>query len=394
MIVITDPQQCCGCEACVQTCPKQCISFDEDAYGFRYPTVNPDVCIQCGRCTKVCPMLNASTPHQPATVYAMQHPAENIRQQSSSGGIFTLLAQEVFARNGVVFGARFNSDWEVVHDYAETMDALQPFMGSKYVQSRIGMSFVQAKDFLKSGRWVLFSGTSCQIAGLRRFLGRDYDRLLTIDVVCHGVPSPLVWRKYLEVIKAKSTDATTQITHIAFRDKATGWKKSSLTIKGTTTNRQEAHTLLHERCDRNVYMRLFHHDLTLRPSCFNCPAKEGKAGSDFTLADFWGIAKRAPELDDDKGTSMVMVNTEKAASLFANLEISRQEIPYSFAVQENPSIVHCSSTKSNVLQSFWKHFNKKEFQEIERIIEASIPLKLRWNLLKMRIKQALRKTFS
>jgi hypothetical protein len=208
------------------------------------------------------------------------------------------------------------------------------------------------------------------------------------------VPSPLVWRKYLEVIKAKSTDATTQITHIAFRDKATGWKKSSLTIKGTTTNRQEAHTLLHERCDRNVYMRLFHHDLTLRPSCFNCPAKEGKAGSDFTLADFWGIAKRAPELDDDKGTSMVMVNTEKAASLFANLEISRQEIPYSFAVQENPSIVHCSSTKSNVLQSFWKHFNKKEFQEIERVIEASIPLKLRWNLLKMRIKQALRKTFS
>ena len=169
----------------------------EDREGFLYPEADAERCCNCGLCDEVCPVINRRATKQPLSVYAAKNRNDDIRRQSSSGGIFTLLAEKTLNENGVVFGARFDENWEVVHDYVETKEGLALFRGSKYVQSSIGDSFLQARQFLQRGRKVLFSGTPCQISGLKLFLGKEYDNLLTVDFVCHGVPSPLVWRMYL-----------------------------------------------------------------------------------------------------------------------------------------------------------------------------------------------------
>ena len=202
MINIIDKKNCCGCNACVQHCPKSCVTMQEDEEGFLYPIVDQEACIDCGLCEKVCPVLNQGEERKPLQVYAANNPNEEIRMQSSSGGVFTLLAETIIQEGGVVFGARFNDDWEVIHDYTETKEELAAFRGSKYVQSRIGDSYCQAEQFLKKGRKVLFTGTPCQIAGLNLFLRKEYGNLLTVDFICHGVPSPGVWKSYLEELIA------------------------------------------------------------------------------------------------------------------------------------------------------------------------------------------------
>lgn len=198
MIHIVDKHKCCGCEACVQACPKECISLKADAEGFLYPTANASQCVECGLCERVCPVTNQSKAQQPLQTYAATNNNDAIRQDSSSGGIFTLLAEITIAEGGVVFGARFNDNWDVEHAYAESIDELAAFRGSKYLQSHIGNTYRQAQRFLNDERKVLFVGTPCQIAGLKHFLRKDYPNLLTVDIICHGAPSPLVWKKYLD----------------------------------------------------------------------------------------------------------------------------------------------------------------------------------------------------
>ena len=213
MIEIRDKHACCGCEACVQICPKQCISFEEDAEGFRYPSIDRTICIDCGLCEKVCPVLNQSVPMMPLVVYAAQNKNKEELLHSSSGGIFILLAKEILKKNGVVFGAKFDDKWNVVHAFAESEETVKAFMGSKYVQSRIGNTYSEAKKFLDSGRQVLFSGTPCQIVGLKRYLRKDYDNLLTVDIICHGVPSPKAWHRYLDEIKGYANKGKISILH-------------------------------------------------------------------------------------------------------------------------------------------------------------------------------------
>ena len=203
MIQIVDKSQCCGCTACVSVCPKQCIAMQEDEEGFLYPVVDTSLCIDCNLCQKVCPELHPMNTRTPLHVYAAKHKDEQIRLASSSGGIFTLLAEKVIDEGGVVFGARFNASWEVVHDYTETKEGLTAFRGSKYVQSWLGNCFSKVRSFLSEGRKVMFTGTPCQVAGLKQYLRKEYDNLLTVDVVCHGVPSPKVWRMYLDEVARK-----------------------------------------------------------------------------------------------------------------------------------------------------------------------------------------------
>lgn len=198
MINIQDKKDCCGCSACASVCPKHCITMSEDSEGFIYPCVDESVCVDCHLCERVCPIINYGNDREPLAVYAAKNPDESIRMQSSSGGVFTLLAERVIDEGGVVFGATFNDRWEVVHDYVETKEELAKFRGSKYVQSKIGDSYQKAKAFLKNNRKVLFSGTPCQIAGLKKYLRKDYDNLLAVDFICHGVPSPGVFRTYLQ----------------------------------------------------------------------------------------------------------------------------------------------------------------------------------------------------
>ena len=234
MIDIKDKKDCCGCSACVQICPKHCIHMVADNEGFLYPQVDTTVCINCGLCEKVCPVINQNEPREPLAVYAAKINNDEIRIKSSSGGIFTLLAEKIINEGGVVFGAKFNKNWDVVHDYTETINGLEAFRGSKYVQSIIGDNFKIAKQFLNDGRKVLFSGTPCQIAGLKRYLQKEYNNLLTIDIICHGVPSISIWGKYKNKVKqlasyscrdfASTNNKLSTLNDINFRDKTNGWK--------------------------------------------------------------------------------------------------------------------------------------------------------------------------
>lgn len=207
MIKIIDKISCCGCSACQNACPQSCIDMNEDNEGFLYPTVNIQKCIDCHLCEKVCPILNTKENRTPLKVLAVKNKNKNIVGKSSSGGVFFHLAQQVINDGGVVFGACFNKEWEVIHSYTESIEGVSRFMTSKYVQSRVGESYKKVKAFLISGRKVLFTGTPCQVAGLYEYLRKPYSNLITMDFLCHGVPSPKVWRLYLQEEKNKFLSA-------------------------------------------------------------------------------------------------------------------------------------------------------------------------------------------
>lgn len=328
MIHITDKTACCGCAACEQSCPKHCISMHTDSEGFLYPFVDESVCINCGLCEKVCPILHPYEEREPLCVMAAINRNETIRQYSSSGGIFHALASYVIHKGGVVFGARFDEEWQVLMDYTESMDGIFAFMGSKYVQARTGTSYADTKRFLNDGRQVLYSGTPCQIAGLHHYLHKTYDNLLTVEVVCHGVPSPLVWRMYL----AETVNDIRRITSLRFRDKREGWKRFNFVLQYDKANKTlEAHDFH----GKNLFMRAFLNNLILRPSCEYCKAKRGRSRADISLADYWGVQSFHPEIDDDRGTSLVLVNTEKGRGVLEKLEIQIVTSTYSNALKSN-----------------------------------------------------------
>ena len=332
----------------------------EDAEGFLYPEVDRDLCVDCHLCERVCPVLNQGEERKPLRSYAAKNKDEEIRRRSSSGGIFTLLAERVIDEDGVVFGARFDERWNVVHGYTETREGLAAFRGSKYVQSQLGDSYRQAESFLKSGRKVLFSGTPCQIAGLRLFLRKEYDNLLTVDFICHGVPSPGVWREYLrEEIARQRIGKNSVLSHpnrvqgdirvenISFRDKRLGWKKFSFALTLSVPGGHGANNtvLLSEPLDKNIYLRGFLSDLYLRPSCYTCPAKCMKSGSDVTIGDFWGIKRVYPSFDDDKGVSVLLIHTDHVFvnSLLSSMEA--RECTYEEVCQ--PSLIRSSLRPAN-----------------------------------------------
>lgn len=326
---------CTGCSACAEKCPKKCISMVANAEGFLYPKVDEELCIHCELCEKVCPLLdNNKKERNPLSVYVGYNTDQDIVSQSSSGGIFTLLAERILEEGGVVFGARFNEKWEVIHDFVEKREDLSLFRGSKYLQSRIGNAFHQAESFLKEGRKVLFSGTPCQIAGLKSFLRKPYENLLAIDFICHGVPSPGIWEKYLNdffvarmcnknsVLPHSISEKDTLVKSISFRDKCLGWKKFSFALTHSTTNGSgvENTVLLSEPLDENYYLKGFLSDLYLRPSCYHCQMKSWKSGSDITIADAWGVNNIYPELDDDRGCSLVVLLTPEGQHYFDALK--------------------------------------------------------------------------
>lgn len=383
MINIKQKQLCCGCEACVQVCPKQCITLKEDREGFLYPLVNASICVDCGLCEKTCPVINQGTPHEPISVYAAVNPDEEIRRQSSSGGIFTLLAETVIADNGVVFGARFDKHWNVVHDYTETLEGLAAFRGSKYVQSRIGNAYSQTEQFLKAGRKVMFTGTPCQVNGLKQFLRKEYANLLAVDFVCHGVPGPKVWRKYLDEEVARLCDKNSVSSHhissfpdrdtlvksISFRNKALGWKKYSfvLTLSKASTAGEQNTVSYSSLFYDNTYMQAFLANLSLRPSCYECPAKAGKSGSDITLGDFWGIENIDQSMDDDKGTSLLILNTQKGKEVFTDLNFNCKEEAYSRAVKHN-SCIEASVAEPPYRKLFMTIFDRFGFNMAYRMV--------------------------
>lgn len=361
MITINEKETCTGCHACATKCPKQCIKMINDTEGFWYPQINQEECIDCGLCEKVCPII---TPlkfedHFNPVAYACYNTDEKMRLESSSGGVFILIAEAVLKQGGVVFGAGFDKDFNICHQSVEHVEDLDKLRMSKYVQSKIGETYKEAEAFLKENRMVLFTGTPCQIGGLKAYLGKPYDNLVTQDIICHGVPSPMVWESYLAF--RKKSDGGCAARRIAFRRKDFGWKRYSVSISyGNDTEYRQDLT-------QDLFMKGFLRDLYLRPSCHACAFKSVKRHSDITLADFWGIENILPEMFDDKGTSLVLIQSEKGKTLFKSIEkdLICQSVDMDEALKYNPAAIRPAPTPKN-RQLFFQRFDKEPFDKIIR----------------------------
>ncbi len=301
-----------------------------DADGFLVPQIDTTKCVNCHLCEKVCPVLHPETPDVEPKAYAAYTKDRDIRAKSSSGGIFSELATAILEAGGVVFGCVLQKpELVAIHTKAETLEALEEMRGSKYVQSDVRNTYREVKELLLQGRKVLYSGTPCQIAGLKHFLGKAYDNLLTITIICHGTPSPRLFEKY----KAELTRdfAPKSLVHVAFRDKKYSWRRFSLvsTFDDGSELREDRRT--------NYYLRAFLKDICLRSSCYACASCENRSRADFTLADFWGIEGICPELDDDKGTSLVLVHTAQGQQLWERLlpRLNAQEVSFAKAISVN-----------------------------------------------------------
>ncbi len=309
MISIENKSNCCGCSACFSVCPKNCITMTADEEGFLYPAIDKSICVNCGMCEKVCPIINKipeKTFHQEG--YVVQHKDEKILKESTSGGAFTAIADYVIKQGGVVFGAAFDDNFNVVHTYVEKTEELAKFRNSKYVQSDMGNSFRLAKDFLQSGRLVCFSGTPCQIEGLKCFLQKGYDNLITVDVVCRAVPSPLIWEKY-KSFKSKND----KIISAEFRSKSPfGYEYSQMQL---TTDKMKYRSGV----ESDPYLRAFFSDLSDRPSCYECAFKKRYRESDITIWDCFESYKYDTALNNNKGVTKILIHSEKGNALFHNI---------------------------------------------------------------------------
>ncbi len=312
MIEIKEKSQCCGCTACSSICPKKAVVMKQDEEGFMYPIIDKRKCVNCGLCDKVCPVKNVNKEMFEQKAYIVNNKNDEIRKDSTSGGAFTPIAEYVLNQGGVVYGAAFDKNYNVVHTYVDNKESLTILRGSKYVQSFLGDTFKQVKDLLNDNRIVCFSGTPCQIEGLKKFLQKDYKNLITVDVMCHAVPSPLVWKKYLNYEASKLKGK--KIKKVLFRDKSKyGYKYSTMTIK---TDKDE----YSRGVESDPYLRAFFGDLSDRPSCYDCKFKKQCHVSDFTIWDCFIVDNFDKNLDDDKGTSRILINTENGRNTFEKIK--------------------------------------------------------------------------
>ena len=352
---------CCGCTACYAICPKGAITMQEDSEGFKYPAIDKSKCIDCGLCCKVCPLdKKLENVIAPAASFACTAKDGNFAKQSSSGGVFPLLANMFAEQQAVIYGAAFDNNWMVKHIRVNDIDELKKLYTSKYVQSDMGDSFKQVKHDLDIGKEVLFAGTPCQVAGLKSYLSKEYNNLTTVDFICHGVPSPAVWRSY---IKEKAVNLNSKIIDISFRNKKDGWKNFGFMFKTRDGNE------IYERAGDNIYMQGFLKDLYLRPSCYDCKFKTLKRASDITLADFWGVDKVLPEMYDEKGVSLCWTNSKKGSEILAEVleKTVYQKVDLQEAVRHNSAALKSVNVHKN-REKFFKAFSESH-DDVTKLIE-------------------------
>ena len=358
MIEINQKQSCCGCSACEQICPKKAILMTEDDEGFFYPTVNSDFCVKCDLCETVCPENKSIPVSENSVVFACYRSDFKKRLQSQSGGIFAVLAEYFLDCNGVVFGAKFNEDWSVGHTFVENRTDLQGLLGSKYIQSKIDNSYIDAKRFLENGRKVLFSGTPCQIQGLKKFLHKDYSNLITVDLICHGVPSNAIWHEYL--------------TEFLGSNKLKKYIQKDKSYNNSISFHLENEEKIVQKYDDNVFIKGFNKNLYLRPSCYDCSFKGVERCSDITIGDFWGIEQHYPEFADQFGISAVIIHTNAGKEMFNKVRDDIKTIKASAEVliSNNPCLISSSVYNEKREEFFAK---KNEYGIIKTVIELTKP---------------------
>lgn len=323
IILYNNKKDCCGCGACLNVCPKEAIQMQEDEYGFVYPVIDQKLCVQCGACKTVCGYQNKPAAADPKAVYAAASRNDDFLRKSASGGVFAVVAENVLKSNGVVYGVALpleNGKLEPRHVRVDSLEALTALQGSKYVQSEVGKTYLQVKQDLQSCRNVLFSGTPCQIAGLKKYLKKNYENLITIDIICHGVPNKKMFQDFIEFYEKKLGGA---ITEFYFRDKTKGQGENLRYIYSHHPN---------EKCEKVVvggltaYMHFFSKSYICRESCYFCPFATEKRVGDMTVGDFWGFHEEYPSYDEaqglsnGKGISCILVNTDKGKEILEQCE--------------------------------------------------------------------------
>ena len=382
---------CCGCESCAQKCPKHCISMIEKEDGFLYPQIDNSLCVNCGLCVKACPALSDEVAAKPYKAYALFNKDDDERRESSSGGVFISFAKRRIEEGGGVCGVVFDSRWMPHHVCAETLEDMRPMMGSKYVQSRTDKVYQECEVYLKSGRKVLFTGTPCQCSALHTFLRhKEYPNLLTIDVICHGVPSPGVWKEYLNetfgeqsscrrqaadgknTVLNSSLNAKSPIGDIKFRDKTDGWEKYRFVVRRKSAVKADKNSVLLSDMHRdNPFMKGSLSDIYLRPSCYNCPAKKGRSGSDIQMADFWGIREVDRKFYSSKGVSMLIVHTQKGMDFLNKMKGRIKQIDERVDLL-NRSYSHCAIPHPRREEFFYRVDNEDLISVINELTKQKI----------------------
>lgn len=358
---ITDSSDCVGCTTCEKCCPRNAISMQKNEEGFLYPVIDEKKCIQCNICQKVCPINSVNNCDNIQKVFAVKHNSPDIRKQSTSGGAFTALAENILKKNGWVFGAMYDDNMNVVHGGTDSIDKVELFRGSKYTQTVLGNTFTLVEEKLNLGKNVLFTGTPCQCAGLKCYLDfkkTNQNNLVICDIVCHGVPSPLLWSDHMNSLEKKYG----KIEHYYCRSKIKGWHnhiehcvwKSGIVEYGTRFVQKQ----------KNI----FYTNLCLRESCGNCKFASLSRCSDITIADYWGIEKCHPEFDDDNGVSFFMINSVKGEKVFN--EISESIVYINGCIEEcferQPNLQHPTPVDEEKRKIFWRDYHKHGYMYVCR----------------------------
>lgn len=367
MISITDKKKCCGCTACSSICPKQAIEMKEDEEGFLYPVVNKEKCVNCGLCDKVCPILNKKYSEIEPKAYAMRVKDERILKRSTSGGFFTPLAKYVLNNNGVVFGVGYDENLKVIHKETKNATGIAEMTGSKYVQSYLGQSFKRVKEYIDNNELVLFSGTPCQVAGLKNYLGKEYENLITMDLICHGTPSPKLWKMYVEYQEKKYKS---KIKEVYFRNKTYGYHSGTMKIVFKNGKKYYGSARV------DFMLKSFFKEISSRPSCYECAIKTRKHCSDFTVFDSWHISQVVPGLkDDDKGYTNVFVNSNNAIKILNSMkeDIDLYRVDMDEIIRlDGPMVENCKKA----------HASRKDFYDnidkygIKKCVKTYIPIKV------------------
>ena len=354
MELVKDKSKCCACTACKNICPKQAIDMIADEKGFVYPQINEDKCINCGLCKKVC-FYNSGydvlDKHlEKIETHAVKHKDFTTRMNSRSGGIFTALTDYILEQNGIVYGVGYKEHLKVSYQRATTKEARNKYRGSKYVQSELGDIFKVIQKDLNNNKLVLFSGTPCHVAGLVKYLGKKtYNNLFLIDIVCHGVPSPKMFKDYVDYLETKHNK---KLNDFNFRDKTFGWNQSI-----------ESYMIGDKKYSNNIYSTLFGSCIAFRDSCYNCQFTNLNRPSDITIADCWGINEHRPDIDDNNGVSLVIVNTKKGKYL--QEKISFNILDYSIDIKDylQPRLKE-PNKRSWKVNIFWKDYINNGFDYI------------------------------
>ena len=353
---ICDYSICTGCMSCYNSCPVHAISMLPDKEGFLYPAIDSKLCIDCKLCKRVCP-INTTPKLEPIiNVFSGWSKDDTTRISSSSGGAFTEIAKIILNKGGVVFGCSLDSEMKATHIYIDSDKDIYRLRGSKYVQSYIGDSYKKAKEFLEKGQYVLFSGTPCQIAGLKNYLKRDYDNLLTVDLICHGVPSPLIFDNYKKYISNKYDLG--KITRINFRDKINSWRYFNISIQGNKKGKKYIGGVFDD-----PFLRGFLKDYYMRNSCYNCQFTKTLRAADITIGDWWNYTA-TENIDRNfkrKGVSLITVNTNKGEQILESLNMTLRKRTLEEALRTNQCL-HAPYKKPLDRNDFWSLFLKTGFK--------------------------------